>query len=344
LIINRELLRAVSRTFAMSIERLPGLLGDALGVAYLLLRISDFLEDNQAMPASRKVELLQLWSQVLNGEARVEDLTAQLADLNAADPEAQAAQQAGDLLAVMGRFPPEVQTTIIASVRATTEGMARWQARGPVVLHEADLDDYMHEVAGRVGYLVTDLFAWHAAGIRNRHDMLMPLAREFGLGLQTVNVLRGLRQDYERGWIYVPVSYSRAVDLAPQDLFDPDHRQAAMQVVAMVADKAERHLLMGREYIKAIPAWYHSIRVACIWPLLFAVRTLAVCRYNAQVLTGEAKISRAEIGRIVRDSTVWGWSNTWLDWYCKRLSTPGPLPPYAWLRANPAGTAGLFLA
>ena len=36
--------------------------------------------------------------------------------------------------------------------------MARWTERGPVFRTEADLDDYMHEVAGRVGHLLTELF------------------------------------------------------------------------------------------------------------------------------------------------------------------------------------------
>jgi len=320
-ITHRELLRAASRTFALSIERLPGLLGESLAVAYLLLRVSDYLEDNDAMPPERKVALLKLWSEILSGEQRVDVLTAQLPDLNGANsPDGLVAQRAGDVLDAMHRLPPEVQAEILGNVRATTEGMARWQARGPLVLHEADMDDYMHEVAGRVGYLVTHLFAWHAAGIRLRQERLMPLARDMGLGLQTVNVLRGLRADFERGWIYVPQSFCEAVNLAPQDLFKPECRPQAMQVVDMIAAKADRHLSAGKDYIKAIPARYHSIRLAVMWPLMFAIRTLAVCRHNAQVLTGEAKVSRAEIGRIVRDSTVWGWSNTWIEWYCGRLS------------------------
>ena len=47
----RELLRVASRTFAIGIERLPGVLCEATTVAYLLLRVSDYLEDNEEMPA-----------------------------------------------------------------------------------------------------------------------------------------------------------------------------------------------------------------------------------------------------------------------------------------------------
>ncbi|MBI3761559.1 MAG: squalene/phytoene synthase family protein [Chloroflexi bacterium] len=310
MITHRDMLRAASRTFALSIERLPGILGEAIAIAYLLLRI---------MPPERKVALIHLWGQVLSGEVRVETLTVQLSNVDDPSPDADVARHAAEVLAVMGRLPAEVQQTIISSVRDTTEGMARWQARGPVVLQEADMDDYMHEVAGRVGYLVTHLFAWHADGINVRKDLLMPLAREFGLALQTVNVIRGLRKDFERGWVYVPLNFFAAVNIAPQDLFDPQYQSQAMQVVEMIADKAERHLLAGKAYVQAIPAWHHRIRLACMWPLLFAVRTLAISRHDAAVLAGEAKVPRAEVMRIVRDSTLWGWSNTWFDYYFHQL-------------------------
>ena len=55
--------------------------------------------------------------------------------------------------------------------------------------------------------LNTELFAWYSRSIRRRMSRLIPLARECGLALQTVNVVRGLRDDYERGWIFVPESF-----------------------------------------------------------------------------------------------------------------------------------------
>src|ERR1051325_10097176 len=99
---EHALLRSASRTFALSIERLPGVVGEAMCLAYLLLRVSDFLEDNDYMPPERKA----------------------------------------------------VQTQLLVHVRNSTQGMARWVARGPQnIIVETDMDDYMHEVAGRVGYL-----------------------------------------------------------------------------------------------------------------------------------------------------------------------------------------------
>lgn len=314
------LLRATSRTFALSIERLPRPVNEALCLAYLILRVSDFLEDNDYMPAERKVGLLQLWDQVLAGEAPAEALAQALSDRAPAEADAQAARQAADILAALRRLPPALQTHILVHCRNSTQGMARWVARGPHIPAEVDLDDYMHEVAGRVGYLVTDIFAWYSGWVRSRQSALMPLAREFGLALQTVNVIRGLRKDYERGWIYVPESFCAAADLSRADLFDPAYQLQALQVLDMLNAKAERHLHAALAYVKALPRRMHALRLACIWPLLFAVRTLAISRHNVNVLIGEVKMSRAEVRAIVRDSTLFGWSNTWLDRYVLRLS------------------------
>ncbi len=315
-----DMLRAASRTFALGIERLPGALGDGVMVAYLLLRVSDFLEDNEEMPVDQKVALLNLWDQVLAGEADIKQLTCQFKPADGSNPDAIVAEHAEQVLERLRTLPLEVQAPIVNNVRDSTQGMARWVARGPVVNNEDDMDDYMHEVAGRVGYLLTQLFAWYSFTVRWHKDALMPLAREFGLALQTVNVIRGLREDYERGWIFVPETFCQAVNIRREDLFKPEHRAEAMQVLDMLADKAERHLHAALAYLKALPPWQHSIRLFCIFPLMFAVRTLAISRKNHSVLDSEAKISREEVKRIVRDSTLWGWSNMWLDRYYQQLS------------------------
>ncbi len=320
-----ELLAAASRTFALSIQRLPKTVGEPLGLAYLLLRVSDYLEDNEHMSSERKVALLALWDGVLAGRAPAEQLVAELYDC-AADPspDAQVARHAGELVKALHALPLTVQNHIVLHVRNSTQGMARWVTRGPVVSNEADMDDYMHEVAGRVGYLSTELFAWYSVFIRSRVQVLMPLARETGLALQTVNIIRGLRKDYERGWIYVPESFCAVVNLSRSDLFNPDYQLQALQVVDMLADKAERHLRAALAYVEALPRWLHTVRLACIWPMLFAVRTLALSRQNVNVLAGEVKMTRAEVKSIVRDTTLFGWSNHWLEYYYHYLQASPP--------------------
>jgi farnesyl-diphosphate farnesyltransferase len=316
----KKLLRTASRTFAIGIEQLPNVLCDAGTVAYLLLRVSDYLEDNEEMSNERKITLLNLWVQILKGNAGSEELTSQIQNANTSNPDAVVAQHAADILTQQSSLPKDVQDIIQQHVIHSTQGMARWVERGPQVNDEADLDDYMFEVAGRVGYLLTHLFAWYSTTIRNKKEILLPLAREFGLALQTVNVIRGLRKDYERGWVYIPKNFLAAVNLTAHELFQPENSAEAIKVLDMLADKAERHLHGALTCVKSLPQWQHRIRLACIFPLMFAIRTLAISRRNARVFENEAKITREEVRQIVKDATLWGWSNSWLDSYYRKLN------------------------
>jgi farnesyl-diphosphate farnesyltransferase len=320
---SHDLLRITSRTFALGIERLPNILCDAATVAYLLLRVSDYLEDNEEMGPEEKIILLNLWVNILRGQAEVEELTSKVLHVDVSNPDAIVTQHAREILLHLRSLPYDVQDIIVDHVISSTQGMARWTKTGPTVKDEADLDDYMFEVAGRVGYLVTQLFAWYSLTIRRKEKDIMPLAREFGLGLQTVNVIRGLREDFDRGWIYVPQKFLSAIGISSEELFDPQHRQEALKVLDMLTDKAERHLGNALTYVKSLPWWQHGIRLGCIFPLMFAIRTLAVSRRNAQVFESEAKITREDVKQIVLDSTMWGWSNIWLDRYYEKLNTPG---------------------
>jgi farnesyl-diphosphate farnesyltransferase len=163
-----------------------------------------------------------------------------------------------------------------------------------------------------VGWLLTELFALDIAAVAARRDEMMELGREFGLGLQTVNVIRGLHADWQRGWIYVPRSFGGGpggVDAA---------RQA--DALARLVAKSERHLEHARHYILAIPRRHHGVRLFCLLPYLFAVRTLAMSRGNLAVYRDEVKMGRAEVTRIVRNARLWGWSNGWIERTAKRLS------------------------
>ncbi len=310
-----DILRGVSRTFALSAEILPARLRDPLTISYLLLRVSDALEDHPSIPPARKARHLRDWAGILGGEAPVALLTDGIRDLDAAIPEVRVAQNADRVIAELAELPEAIRTPITARVIESSLGMARWQEHGPSVADEAELDDYMHHVAGIVGYLITDVFAWYLPPIRKRRDQLMPLAREYGLALQTVNIIRGMRKDYDRGWVFVPRTFYEQVGLTREGLFDPVNTEAALAVIEMLVCKAERHLWHGMSYITAFPRRHYRIRLACMWPLLFAVKTLAISRDNEAVIRSEAKMGRKQVRRIVQHTKLLGWSNRWLRRY-----------------------------
>ena len=127
-----ELLRATSRTFALSIEGLPPLLREQIAVSYLLFRVSDYLEDHETLDPQEKVRLLERWDAVIAAPALRSAFRDELADVPSRDddPEALVAREFEMLLDALGSFPEPVRRAITLRVRETTRGMARWQARG----------------------------------------------------------------------------------------------------------------------------------------------------------------------------------------------------------------------
>jgi farnesyl-diphosphate farnesyltransferase len=311
-----ELLHAASRTFAVGIDLLPRPLRAEVETAYLLLRVSDYLEDNESMEPARKAALLEQWARVLEGSESVDALQKMMGPVDEQTPDGLVARHAGQVFEAFRSMRPPARAVVGRHVCDSSRGMARWALRGPDLADEADLDDYMHEVAGRFGWLLTELFALDVPAVAGRREEMMGLGREFGLGLQTVNVIRGLHADRQRGWVYVPRSF-RGVG-PPEQLFADPGRQA--RVLSLLVEKADRHLDAAQRYIVAIPRRHHRIRLFCLLPYLFAVRTLAASRGNADVFHGEVKIGRPEVLRITRDARVRGWSNGWIRRYARRLA------------------------
>ena len=97
-----------------------------------------------------------------------------------------------------------------------------------------------------------------------------------------------------------------------------------MTVLARLVEKADGHLAAARAYIQLIPRRYHRVRLFCLLPLFFAVRTLAISRANPDVLMRETKMTRREVKAITRRAMVLGFSNGWIERYCRRLAATPP--------------------
>ena len=259
-----EVLRKTSRTFYISIVRLPQPLRDAVMSSYLALRAIDEIEDHTQLDKPTKIELLCAISNEFQRRAShpANQLSAVLG------------RYENDLAEVTNRLDewidlaPMAIASRICDVTATmAQCMAYWVGKNWQIRTKRDLDRYTFGVAGSVGLLLSELWAWHDGTQTDRRDAI-----GFGRGLQAVNILRNRPEDLARG----------------VDFFPDGWREN--EVVAY----ARTNLALADAYVAALGSG--DVKDFCVTPLKLAYATLEA------IGRGENKLSRTAVLELTQHS------------------------------------------
>ncbi len=253
-----RLLAQTSRTFALSIPRLPQPTRDAVTLAYLLFRIADTFEDAADWPRARRLAALDDFAALLRepDPARADALVPSWFEapaVSAHEGYAALVRETSDVLRRTLALDADTRAVVLAHALRTTEGMARMVARSDDrgSLRLADFEDlraYCYLVAGIVGELLTDLFVLAAPTLRTAEasEALRARAVAFGEALQLVNILKDSADDARDGRTYLPPAVPRdaVLALARRDLDD---------AAAYVRTLQEHHAPRGFVEFTALP-------------------------------------------------------------------------------------------
>jgi len=218
-----EVLEETSRTFYIPISRLPAGLQEAVASGYLCMRAIDEIEDHPTLDNALKAKLLQIISLTLQSgthEMRASDLSGALSDYKDLLPEVSYRIGEWALLA-----PDSIAPRVWDATAAMSDRMAYWARINWKIEDRADLDQYTFGVAGAVGLLLSDLWAWYDGTKTNRS-----YAIGFGRGLQAVNILRNHNEDKTRGVDFFPTGWTaeQVYNYARQNLELADAYTAAL--------------------------------------------------------------------------------------------------------------------
>lgn len=310
--ICRRLLGDVSRTFALSIDMLPGRLRDGVADAYLLCRIVDSIEDDGRLLLERRLALFDAFDAVVGDDAVDEEVLerpAREAGVGETRGENELCAHAGAVVRRFRALDPQRREAIRPRVLEMSTGMREYAIRaalagGMRITDVADLERYCYFVAGSVGGLLTDLFRLEVSGVEGeRLAELHRLGIGFGVGLQLVNIVKDVAVDLERGACFLPTRILERDGLAVPELLDPRRCAQVAAVVAEMCDLAAEKLRDARAYTLAWPAGERAraIRVFCAVPLVLALESLRVVRDSSLARGTTPKVSRAEVFGAVRD-------------------------------------------
>jgi len=312
----REILPAVSRTFAVSIRLLPGDLGAAVRCAYLICRIADTLEDEPNLPADSKAGLLDLLTHCFDDARSVAAFVAAVGPVTG-DPAHIRLIRGSDLVfATYRALPRGTQPLVERWTREMIVGMRKFvlaYPNGVRIQTLAEYKEYCYYVAGTVGFLLTDLWQEHSSSIGpRRHAELRERCQAFAEALQTVNILKDVTRDAEHeNSIYIPEQLLRAHGSAHATILAADRSSQNRAALREMTELAWRDLDEAKAYLLAIPRRAVAIRLFCALPLLFAYATLRDLTRSSDIpgRRGVVKISRSEVKSLTLLSVVGVLSN-----------------------------------
>ncbi|MFN6559200.1 MAG: squalene/phytoene synthase family protein [Nostoc sp. ChiSLP01] len=253
-----QILKETSRTFYIPISLLPPGLQEAVASAYLCMRAIDEIEDRPQLDNPTKAKLLRTISLTLQAGVdgfALDAFKAGFSEYENSLEEVTLRIREWSLLA-----PETIAPRIWDATAAMADRMAYWAEINWKIYTESDLDRYTFGVAGAVGLLLSDLWAWYDGTQTNRTQAI-----GFGRGLQAVNILRNHTEDLRRGVDFFPEGWN----------------------AANMQEYARRNLGLAEAYTKNLPTG--PALDFCQIPLTLAYGTLDA------LANGKEKLSRSDV-------------------------------------------------
>ena len=321
--INR-LLKQVSRSFYLTLRALPAQVRPQIGLAYLLARTSDTIADTSLVSVERKLSALREMRAAIvsigTGRTASPPDFGKLAETQAGPAgrgtsgERVLLERTGEVFEELRNFSREDRQLVCEVLHTITLGqetdLKRFGSASEGRIHalntDEDLEEYTYSVAGCVGEFWTRICRAHLFPRERLDDAaLLHDGVRFGRGLQLANILRDLPGDLRQGRCYIPAWKLAGAGLAPGDLLDPQTIDRFRPVYDGYVQLAREHLAAGWNYIEAVPRGQVRVRMACAWPILIGVKTLALLsERNVLDNTQRISVSRSEIRRLVLASIV----------------------------------------
>lgn len=117
---------------------------------------------------------------------------------------------------------------------------------GVRIRDERELEEYAYQVAGVVGMMMSHI-------MRADLPRAAEAAKSMGNAMQLTNIARDIREDFERGRIYLPESWLKAEAIERERLLAHDQREALFRVTTRLLRRADELYREGYRGLSHLP-------------------------------------------------------------------------------------------
>lgn len=314
-----DILKDVSRSFALTIPQLPKQLKTPVANGYLLCRITDTIEDDLNLSIEQKAYFHNKFIEVLNDQYSpqmfIEKLYPLLSEKTSIS-EKLLIFHLKQVICITKSLSIDTQTALKKCVTIMNNGMQEFEKiiniKGLKTLTE--LEKYCYIVAGVVGEMLTELF-YKYLKLKDLNltieyqTKLMKLARSFGQALQLTNILKDRWSDYARKICYLPKDiFGEVLELITlNDLLINSSKKDYYKYNIEFKNNIKKlininftHLKNALEYTLLIPKQEVGIRRFCLWAIGMAISILKNIKNNPGFThVSQIKISRLKLKIII---------------------------------------------
>ena len=319
------MVKAVARSFALSVQILPERVRWPVTLAYLLARASDAVADSvelapEAAPnAPSRAPALEVLRQAIAAAAQHREPGPDLALLDPIQQQIPLASERRllhalplwlnalhDLPAEDRQLIGQVCETILSGQRLDVQRFGVHTAHAVVALRtRQEVEDYTWRVAGCVGEFWGLICETHLPGWRQADlSVMISAGIRYGQGLQRLNMLRDTAPDLAQGRCYWSEEELQSVGLSAGQLAHMV-QQADRRPLAVMAPlwsdwvaQTRAGLSLGVAYSVAITPW--RLRLASALPALIGLRTLQVLeKRGPAALAQPVKVPRSWVYKLL---------------------------------------------
>lgn len=288
-------MKGVSRSFYLTIRILPHLMREPVSLGYLLARASDTIADTAEVPADLRQECLSKFLPALKDTKLRDELVKLIKEkfvrYQTKDKEKILLERLDEVFAWYDTTWEwsweEIAGVLKHIVTGQKNDIQHFAVDGKGRMESAEaLELYCYQVAGSVGEFWTTV-GYHTNNRFSslKQSELAELGKNYGKGLQLVNILRDIPEDFTNERCYLPVD-------------GEINHDSLLKEAAVWRKKARSYIEDGLTYAKSLSQ--RRVRVATVLPALIALRTLDLLdQADWDQLYDGVKVTRKEVRKCI---------------------------------------------